>query len=129
MNYNENKNTFVNNSEDVTSEEVLKKGRGKNVKYMLIKDFDSKQEFDQYWNEHNYSEAYYKHGECHNYVGEEQSFRCKFSKKVGFVSCKKKTKIIFPDRDQSVLLYESEDIHDHTRNCKVVTISILSYIH
>ena len=58
----------------------------------------------------------YKHEESHSYVGEEIFYRCKFSKKVGFIACKKKVKVIFPDSDQSVVLYESEEDHDHTRN-------------
>ena len=104
------------NEQSDEAEIPQKRARGKNIKYNLVKDFPLKNEFDIYWRENKFNEQFYHHSNCQNGIGEQEIFMCKFTKKVRFVSCKKQLKVCFPGEDQSVLLYESSNDHDHSRN-------------
>ena len=75
--------------------------------------FEDKSEFDMHWQE-NLSNLYNFHDRGANYLGEFEIYRCKFNKKAGYSSCKGQIKVVFPDNDNSVGLYESSDVHtDH----------------
>ena len=48
-----------------------------------------------------------------NSSGEYTSYRCRYNKKAGYKSCMSKVKAVFPDCDNSVMLFATDDEHDH----------------
>ena len=91
------------------------KKRKCNKLYKLKENFEDKENFDVYWKSENFSKNYFHYSARPSKFGEEEIFKCKFAKKVGYKKCENQLKIIFPGANQSVQIYESVDEHSHVQ--------------
>ena len=92
-----------------------KRNRGQNKVYILVEEFENKDNFDEYWNEMEFSKIYYHHVSKTTNEGMEDIFRCKNVNKRGFEKCQMQCKVVFPGCDMSARLYITNDEHKHGR--------------
>ena len=92
---------------------VENKKRRKNKLYKIKEHFEEKSEFDNHWKINKYSETYFHYSARACHEGEEDIFKCKYSKKVGYEKCENQIKVVFPRENESVKIFESEVEHNH----------------
>ena len=54
---------------------------GVNIGFVLVEEFETKSEFDEFWTEHEFSKIYNHHMERACRIGSEDVFRCKYYSK------------------------------------------------
>ena len=89
--------------------------RGKNKSYELLDIFDDIEKFEEFWESSEFNNLYCVQERAGNSAGEYTLYRCRYNKKAGFKSCQSKVKAVFPDNDNSVMLYATADKHEHTQ--------------
>ncbi|KAH7708369.1 hypothetical protein AAVH_24386 [Aphelenchoides avenae] len=89
---------------------VVKKNRGSGLKYTLIKSFAKKDDFEQWWKDEKVKWNFEK-----NYSNKHEEidrWKCHYSVMKGY-SCNACVKVLFPNTDDSVKVYRSDNEHTH----------------
>ena len=113
---------FVDNDDFPGAEEenIKKKRSGKKV-YQHFEAFENKEEFDEFWKTNCLGENYYHHTSGISEIGDEEIFRCKYYKKVGYKRCQSQVKVVYPGESESIVIEKSTDEHEHVANGLVHT--------
>ena len=112
---NANEDDLVEGDETMEVENSQKVKRGKNFNFEFTKSFESETKFQEYWNDSDLHTNFKKCDRKATSTGKYIVYRCIFGKKSGYKVCPSKVKIVYPDDDNTVIMYSIPENHCHEK--------------